>query len=276
MINANDIHQSIIDADDLEEIRAREMSISDVLGSLARHPFQVISRWNWKSALLGALLRASFYFGVYKASRESWLVTLTAVGVEFIFRFLTSGISGALVQSFRKAQPAWLATLIISITLPAFGHTVEFFAHYFQETYFRDVFAASQNSARQQAFAISVLVSVLSAIFNMFMMRHGVMLVGAGDETKSLWGDVKRIPYLVSEFTLYLPKQIIKLIGEFKFLYAIGIFLFYGFSVGAILGFARWKFSWAYASTLGSWAILLGAIIVVYTGRIFFRVFDRK
>lgn len=260
----NEIHRSVADAEDLESVHDERISVADVFLSLIQHPTQVLTRWNWKSALLGAFLRASFYFTVYKASRESWLVTLTAVLVELSFRFFTSGISGALVQSFRKAKPAWLATLIVSVSLPTFSHLVEYFTHYAQEAYFYDVFAAAENKARQKAFAISVLISVLSALFNIFMMRNGVLLVGAGEETKSLWGDVKRIPLLVYEFTLFLPKQIIKFISEFKFHYAIGSFLIFGFLVGGILGFFRGKWSWAYATTLGSWAILLGFIILVF------------
>ena len=172
MINSTEIHQSIIDADDLEEIHEDEMSISDVFGSLIRHPRQIISRWNWKSATMGALLRAIFYLAVYKASKENWMVTLTAMFVEFGFRFFTSGVSGALVQSFRRAKPVWIATLIISVSLPVFSHTIEYFTHYMQEAYFSDVFAASQNKGRQKAFAISVLFSVLSAMFNIFIMRN--------------------------------------------------------------------------------------------------------
>ncbi len=160
MTNVEEIHRSIAEADDLEEIEEREISIGDIFRSLARHPLQIIARWNWKSALIGAILRASFYLTVYKASKESWLVTFTAVLLELVFRFITSGISGSLVQSFRRATPIWLATLIITISLPLFSHTIEYITHYSQEHFFSNVFAASENNARQKAFAISVLFSV--------------------------------------------------------------------------------------------------------------------
>ncbi|NNE99044.1 MAG: hypothetical protein HKN25_08500 [Pyrinomonadaceae bacterium] len=272
----HEIHQSVADAENLESVHDQQISVADVFLSLVRHPTQVIARWNWKSAFLGALLRASFYFTVYQAAREKGIVILTAVLVEVSFRFMTSGISGALVQSFRKARPAWIATIIITVTLPIFSHTVEFVTHYAQEEYFSDVLPAAQNSARQQAFAVSVLVSVLSAMFNIFMMRNGVLLVGAGEDSKSFISDLRNIPYLVSEFTLFLPKQIIIFLKELKFHYAIGSFLFFGFSVGAILGASRGKWSWAYSTTIGSWAILLGAIIIVFAGQQLYRLFSRK
>ena len=257
MTEAEKIHQSVIDADDLEEVRGEEISVGDVFRSLVQHPAQIITRWNWKSAMLGAVLRASFYFTVYNASKENWAVTLTAVAVEFAFRFFTSGISGALVQSFRRAEPVWLATLIVSILLPAFSHSIEFITHYAQENYFNTVFAASENNSRQKAFAVSVLFSILSALFNLFIMRHGVLLVGAGRETKSFWNDLKLIPALVVEFLTYLPLQIIRFIRNGKLMAAFGVFFSFGLAVGAVLGAFRGKWSWAWATALGAWATLL-------------------
>ena len=58
-MNSDAIHHSIAEADDLEEIHDAEISVGDVLRSLVQHPAQIITRWNWKSALIGAVLRAS-------------------------------------------------------------------------------------------------------------------------------------------------------------------------------------------------------------------------
>jgi hypothetical protein len=270
---SEDIHLSVADAEDLEEIQDEEISVFDVFRSLIQHPAQMITRWNWKAAMLGALLRASFYFTVYKASRESWLVTFSAVLVEFSFRFFTSGISGALVQSFRRATPVWLATLIVSISLPVFSHTIEFFTHYTQEKYFSSIFPPSTNNSRTIAFAVSVLFSVLSAMFNIFIMRHGVLLVGAGRESKPLWEDLKKIPLLVIEFMAFLPVQMLKFMRGGKFIYSIGIFLGFGATVGFILGTFRGKWSWAWTTALGAWAIMLVWTIMV---AIFFHFYNKR
>lgn len=262
----DEIHHSIADADDLEEVREKEISVGDVLRNLAHHPVQIVTRWNWKTSLLGALLRASFYFTVYQASRETWIVTLTAVLVELGFRFITTGIAGAIVQSFRRAKPVWLAGLIVSISLPAFSHAVEFITHYAQEQYFYDIFAASENKGRQRAFAVSVLFSAMSALFNLFAMRHGVLLVGAGDETKTLWGDIKRLPALVGEFVTFLPIMIAAFLEKGRILNALGVFLAFGLAIGTILGGARGSWRWAWTTALGAWVIMFvasaGAIIV--------------
>jgi hypothetical protein len=257
MINSEHIHLSVAEADDLEEIHDGEITVGDVFRSLLQHPAQIITRWNWKAALLGALLRASFYVGVYKASKENWRAALVAALVEFTFRFVTSGASGAIVQSFRRATPAWLATLIVTVSLPTFSHTIEFFTHYAQEYYFSQVVPASTNNSRQIAFAVSVLFSVLSAMFNLFLMRHGVLLVGAGSETKPFWQDIKQFPMLIIEFISFLPIEIINYFKNKNYLAATGIIIAFGLVVGTILGVFRGKWSWAWTTTLGAWAVML-------------------
>ena len=273
MISSEHIHRSIAEADNLEKVRDERISVGDVFRSLAAHPAQIITRWNWKAALLGALLRASFYVTVYKASRENWRAALAAAAVEFTFRFVTSGASGALVQSFRRASPAWLATLIVTISLPTISHSIEYFTHYAQERYFSEIFPASENKSRQIAFAVSVLFSVLSAMFNLFIMRHGVLLVGAGSESKSLWSDIKRFPLLIVEFLSFLPIEIINYVKNRNYFPAIGIFLAFGLMVGTILGVFRGKWSWAWTTALGTWAVFFVFTLFVF---IVLKVIERR
>lgn len=266
MTRSEDIHQSVTQADDIEQIHESEIPIPEVLRSLASHPLQIITRWNWKAALLGALLRASFYFTVYQAARENMRAALTAAGVELAFRFFTSGASGSIVQSFRHATPAWLATLFVTITLPIISHSVEYVTHYVQEVYFASVLPVSENKGRQWAFAFSVLFSALSAMFNLFAMRHGVLLVGAGKETKSLWSDIKKIPFLVWEFLTYLPLLMIRLVGEQKFAHAAGILILFALAVGSLLGIFRGKWSWAWTTSIGAFVTLLVWTLIVAVG----------
>jgi len=263
MTNSEHIHRSISEAADLEAVRDEQISVADVFRNLAAHPMQIITRWNWKAALLGALLRASFYVTVYKASKENWRAAMVAALVEFVFRFLTSGASGALVQSFRRATPAWVATLIVTISLPTISHSIEYFTHYAQEYYFSELVPPSTNNSRQIAFAVSVLFSVMSAMFNIFIMRHGVLLVGAGSETKSLWSDIKRFPALIVEFLAFLPIEIINYVKTGNYLAAFGIFLGFGLTVGTILGVFRGRWAWAWATALGAWAIFFVFILFV-------------
>lgn len=265
------IHHSIADADDIEEVWDPVITVADVFYSLLHHPLQLLTRWNWKAVLMAMLVRGSIYFTIYKAS-ENTLVTLTAVALDVVVvRFLTTGMAGALVQSFRKAQPIWLANLIVSIMLPAFVHTIEFATHYIHESYFSDILAAPLDGvARKRAFAISVLFSVVSVLFNLYAMRRGALLVGAGEDTQSLKDDLKQIPRLVGEFIVALPVLISRFLESGKFLNAIGVFFTFGFIVGTILGTFRGRWEWAWRSALGAWAVLLFALVLTF---VFRRVF---
>jgi hypothetical protein len=260
ILASDEIHHSIADADDMEEVWDEQILVSDVFRNLVRHPLQLLARWNWKTALMGALVRASFYYTVYTASSESMLVTLTAVSVELVSRFISTGIAGAIVQSFRRATPVWQAGVIVSILLPLFSHTVEFVVHYGQERWLYDIFAASESLARSRAFAISVLFSIISVLFNLFAMRHGILLVGAGKETQSLVSDVKRMPRMIGEFTAFLPVLISKYLERGMILKALLTFAAFGISVGTVLGMARFRWQWAWRSALGAWVLLLFSV----------------
>jgi hypothetical protein len=267
MLSDEEIHQSIADADDIEEVHDVQITVGDVFANLLRHPLQLITRWNWKAVVLAMIIRACFYLVIYVISGESWGAVFAAVAVEMFFRFITTGLAGAAVQSFRKAKPVWLANLIVSVALPAFSHTVEFVAHYIQDHYYADVLAASQNNGRQRTFAISVLFSVVSVLFNLYAMRNGVLLVGAGKETQSLAKDLRHIPWLVCEFTASLPILISKFFERRQYLNFVGSIFAFGFVVGAILGIFRLKWQWAYRGALGAWGILLFSVILAYVVR---------
>jgi hypothetical protein len=266
MTTLEEIHRSVTEAEDIEQVHEPEIPLGEVLRSLASHPLQIITRWNWKAALIGAVLRASFYFTVYQAAKENMRAALTAAAVELGFRFFTSGVSGSLVQSFRHAAPAWIATLIVTISLPLLSHSVEYATHYVQEIWFAGVLPGSENNARQYAFAFSVLFSAFSAMFNLFAMRHGVLLVGAGKETKSLWSDFRKIPALVLEFVTYLPLMIIRFATDQKFAQAVGVLFGFAIIIGTVLGAFRGKWSWAWTSSVGAFATLLVWTAIVAMG----------
>ncbi len=103
-------------------------------------------------------------------------------------------------------------------------------------------------------------------MFNLFAMRHGVLLVGAGKETQTLWGDIRKLPSLVLEFVTYLPLLILRLIGESRIGYAIGVVAAFGLTIGGILGIFRGKWVWAWTTAVGAWAILLIWTLIVAAG----------
>ena len=68
---------------------------------------------------------------------------------------------------------------------------------------------------------------------------------------------------MVVEFLTFLPMQIIRFIRSGKFPAAFGVFFSFGMIVGTILGVFRGKWSWAWTTALGAWAILFVWTLIV-------------
>ena len=101
-------------------------------------------------------------------------------------------MNGAIIQSFSKVEPAWHAVLTVPIVLATFSHLVEFGV---QTVYDNQTGV----NGKGKAIAISVLVSAISAVFNLFAMRRGALLV-KDESQQSIWRDLSRMPWLAFEF----------------------------------------------------------------------------
>lgn len=269
MIISEEIHHSIADADDIEEVWDREIPVGGIVGNLFRHPLQLITRWNWKSVLLSTIIRGFIYLFIYLLRHEPLDVALTAFMVEFVFRLLTTGVTGSLTQSFRHAAPPWLASLIVSIMLPAFGQGVELLTHAIQDQNLN----GSGKKSFQFTFPISMLFAIISTLFNLYAMRNGVLLVGAGEETLTLRNDMKRMPWLIAEFSMSLPIRICRGLEVGRFLNPVVLFISFGIAIGAILGGSHGiaiailgesggLWGWTWKTALGAWVFLLVVTIL--------------
>lgn len=164
--------------------------VVDVFRYLVRHPVEMLVwRWNWKAAVLSGLLRSPNYF--FTHIKLGWRAAISAALLEFVFRVIVSGASGSLVQAFHKATPIWLATLCVMIMLPAVSHTIEFTLH-----------TLNGDANKGIAILVSVLFSVVSAIFNLFAMRRNALLV-KDQYAQSFGRDMIRMPAIVGEFMFY-------------------------------------------------------------------------
>jgi hypothetical protein len=165
--------------------------LSEITAYLLRHPLRgMILRWNWKAASLSALLRASIYLTAYfkHGFAEAVGVTLALS----VFRFLFGGVNGAIIQSYRRVQPAWHAVLTVPLLLAAMSHVMEFIVLTGYDAVFGTV-------GKKNAILISVVVSIISAIFNLFAMRRGALIV-RDESMQSFWRDLVRMPWLIFEF----------------------------------------------------------------------------
>jgi hypothetical protein len=165
-------------------------SVKEVIKYTVSHPIEMlVFRWNWKAALFSGLMRGSIYF--FTHIKHGWRAALGAMTVEFAFRVIVSGASGSLVQAFHKANPIWLSTLCVMIFLPAFSHMIEFTIH-----------SLNGDASKKSAIIVSITVSIISALFNLFAMRRGTLLV-KHENQQTLWNDMKKFPAIIFEFVFY-------------------------------------------------------------------------
>ncbi len=165
-------------------------AVSVVLRRIAKYPIrELLLRWNWKSAVTSALIRAAIYFSTNLSSgREA---AIGAMQAEFIWRFIVAGFLGSIIQSLRRAEPTWQATLITSLALPALNHLIEFSVHALRGT-----------PHLKKSLLISVAFTVIAMLFNTYAMRRGAMIIGR--EGRPLWRDLLDMPRLIAGFILWM------------------------------------------------------------------------
>jgi hypothetical protein len=162
-----------------------------VFVGLIRDPYrQIVLRWNWKSAVLSCFWRGLIFFTANLSAGLS--AAVGAAAADLVYRATTAGFYGAISQAFRKAQPTWAAMLAALAILPAFNHACEFVLHSLRGT-----------PRLGLSVATSIAFSVFSALFNLYVMRRGVLIVG--QDRQSLWADLRQMPRMVAGFVAAGP-----------------------------------------------------------------------
>jgi hypothetical protein len=143
-----------------------------------RPDLYLLARWNWKSALLSAVVRSALFFRMTLSAGHS--VALSASGTEFALALALAGFVGAFAQAYRGAQPRWLALLMASAAPPAVWHACELAAHLLSGT-----------PGIYRSVSLSIAYSGITSALTLFLMRRGVWL--AGEERTSLRDDLRKI-----------------------------------------------------------------------------------
>lgn len=212
-------------------------TIGEAWTSLLNDPSQFIRYWNYKGAILSGAMRAPIFLITYLIGKESLKLAFGAALVQFTFRFFFAGLGGALIQSFRRVEPAWKALLTILLVVPLISHLLEFL---FQ---FAFAYVTATNDHTDEAVVRSICFSIISALFTLFIMRRNVMIVGDA-ESKSLLSDISRLPFLIFEFVMFIPNEI-------AFMLRRGAFLLAAASVAAFGVFSQ-MLCWAFTNK-GFW-----------------------
>jgi hypothetical protein len=177
----------------------QETTVGRAISSLFRDPVgTLLVRWNWKSALLSSLLRATIFFLANLTA--GWRAAVGAMLAELILRSLTSGFYGAITEAFSVARPVWKATAATMVGLPILNHGLEFLVHWLRHT-----------PALGTSIAASMVFTSVSTAFNLYAMRHGFLTVGG--RSKSLVHDLVHIPVLLFRFVCEGPRLLLSLVS---------------------------------------------------------------
>ncbi len=162
------------------------MTVTDALGELVANPYRtLVVRWNWKSALFSSIIRALIF--LFANLTAGWRAASGAMLAEFAYRAVTAGFYGAITQALRQAEPEWAACVAALVLLPLVSHSIELTVHLLRGT--PKILAS---------LIASVVFTALSTLFNLYAMRRGALVVGAGSD--SVAGDLKRVPRLIAGF----------------------------------------------------------------------------
>jgi hypothetical protein len=166
-----------------------------VTSTLFRHPIkEILWRWNWKTAILSASMRAAIFLFIYLQQRQGLLLSLGAFSIQFALRAFVGGVSGSIIQSYSRVQPAWHAVVSVPLAVVFLSHILEFSVQAFYDS-------VTESTVGTRAVIVSILVSAISILFNLFAMQRGALLVQV-EEQPTLWADLKRLPAIVIEFLL--------------------------------------------------------------------------
>jgi hypothetical protein len=216
-----------------------EKTITEALRSLWDDPQRFVRHWNYKGAILSGVLRAPIFLITYLIRKEALWLAVGAAMLQFAFRFVFAGIGGTLIQSFRFVEPPWKALVAVLCMVPLVSHLIEFalqisFGHI---TGTRDITG--------DAVMRSICVSVISALFTLFAMRRGIMIVGE-TESKSLISDIGRLPIVIFHFIAFIPNELSYMLRRGAFVgVALGVALFGVFSELLIWAVTN-KWYWTY------------------------------
>ena len=169
-------------------------TVGATVRGLIRHPVRrLVRQWNWKSALLSALIRASIFFLTNLTA--GWHAALGAAAAELVLRSTTSGFYGTATEALSSAQPHWAAMAAAVIGLPFLSHSLEILVHWLRGT-----------PNLGLSIVVSMSFTAISSAFNLYAMRRGVLIMGHG--SKSLGDDLCQVPALLVSFIMSGPRAI--------------------------------------------------------------------
>jgi hypothetical protein len=146
---------------------------------------RALACWNWKCALLGAAARSIVYLAAM--SHKSRHSRVSMVLVEMVYVTLASGVYAGMQQRALGLRSRWLGNLIVVLGVPGLAQFFDWFVHY-----------ASGAPAPARALLVLSILSTITALFHLHVMRNGAFLTGRAG--RSFLDDFRRLPRLLAGF----------------------------------------------------------------------------
>ena len=237
---------------DLQQVMPN--TIRGVLKVLLANPLAIIWRWHWKAAVLSGLFRAPIFFLSYK--KEGFAVAIGAMFAQFFSRMLFGGVNGSIIQSFSRVEPQWQAFLTVPLVLAAFSHLIEFGVQTIYDNY-------NGTTSMGKAITVSVAISILSAVFNLYAMSRGNFLV-KDERQQSFWRDVKNVPLLIFDFMMFVPLKVAEMIIAKSYATSISIAILTSVTAGSLIGMSRGKLNWGIIASSVTFGLIVISVILIF------------
>jgi len=186
---------------DLAAPASKTASVPQALLELVQNPWRrVLLRFNSKAAVLSAMFRGAIFMVAslksHHAGRDG------AALVEAFYGATCAGFFGTLAQALRFATPQWQAELVLAGIFPVFFQIGDYFFH-----------SALEGHVIPSGMIASAAFTALSAMFNLYVMRRGTLLVGG--EGKPFYRDLGTLPKLALFFVISGVMKLWRLVAGF-------------------------------------------------------------
>jgi len=170
----------------------RQEPLGAALGDILRRPAtNLLAAWNWKTAVISVLIRATLFFTTnLRSGRGS---ALRASLVEAGFAIFAAGLLGAVTQRVRHAQPLWATALAVWLGMPVLLLSMQAAVH--------NAFGTPHMKA---GLIVSFCMAAFGSGFNWYAQLRGVLVSGP----ESAGGDLQALPGVLLDFLLAGPRAL--------------------------------------------------------------------
>lgn len=129
--------------------------------SLAR----LILQWNWKTAVLCAIVRTGIFLAPGLWGRHP--VLGRTVVAEYLYALIVSGFYGTVTQTYCRAEPRQVFTALLLVGIPVSNHVLELVMH-----------RAFDIPTGFVSMTLTYAFTMASTLFSIYVMRLGYLTTG--------------------------------------------------------------------------------------------------